>query len=266
MTTTTDPVLLTVSTEGVAVVTLNRPEKKNAFSGDMIAQLIEVFSTLKTQDHVRLVFLRGAGGTFSAGADLDWMRAAADYTEAENRADARELGQMLHALYTLPQATCAIVEGAAMGGGAGLVAACDLAVGLEGAVFSFSEAKLGLIPAVISPYVTQAIGPRNARACFVTARRFDASQALLMGLLTDVAMDLNALDALIERISVDVLASAPGAVAACKQLVEDVWAARIDETVIEDTARRIAARRISEEGREGIAAFLDKRKAVWNDA
>ena len=146
MTTEADIVTLSVSTEGVAVVTLNRPAKKNAFSGQMIADLTEIFTTLRTQDHVRLVFLRGAGGTFSAGADLEWMRAASGYTEAENREDARDLARMLRALYTLPQATCAVVEGAAMGGGAGLIAACDLAVGTVDTKFCFSEARLGLIP------------------------------------------------------------------------------------------------------------------------
>jgi methylglutaconyl-CoA hydratase len=263
MTTQIDTVTLSVSTEGVAVVTLNRPAKKNAFSGQMIADLTEVFTTLKTQDHVRLVFLRGAGGTFSAGADLEWMKAATDYTEAENREDARDLARMLRALYTLPQATCAVVEGAAMGGGAGLIAACDLAVGTVDTKFCFSEARLGLIPAVISPYVTQAIGPRAARALFTTARVFDGSTALMIGLLTEAVNTAADLEAVIERISKDVLACAPGAVADCKTLIEAVWAAALDDSVIEDTARRIAARRVSDEGREGILAFLEKRKPNW---
>ncbi|KAK0341169.1 hypothetical protein LTR94_027517, partial [Friedmanniomyces endolithicus] len=172
-----DLVQIRSTAEGAVFVTINRPAKKNAFDAAVIAALYEAFETLQGADHVRVVFIRGAGGNFSAGADLNWMGEAAKWSEAENRQDALVLAKMLKALHDVPALTVAIVEGAAMGGGAGIVAACDMAVAVEGARFAFSEVKLGLIPATIAPYVVEAIGARRARQLFLTANSFDADYA-----------------------------------------------------------------------------------------
>lgn len=258
-----DAVLLEVTPGGAATVTINRPGKKNAFDEDTIAALHDRFETLRTADHVRVVFLTGAGGAFSAGADLDWMKRATLFTEADNREDALALAKMLKALHDLPQLTVALVDGPAFGGGAGLVAACDLAVATETASFAFSEVKLGLTPATISPYVIEAIGPRNAKVLFATGRVFRAADALKWGLVQEVVPDAAAFDTIKTVLSEAVRACAPGAVGDAKQLVRDVAGARIDEALMHDTARRIAARRVSEEGREGVAAFLEKRKPNW---
>jgi len=253
-------VLLEVDEAGVAQVTLNRPSKRNAFDAAVIAGLHRTFETLHGSDHVRAVFLRGAGGTFSAGADLDWMREQANQPEADNRADAMNLARMLKALHDVPALTVALVEGAAMGGGAGLVAACDMAIARPDASFAFSEVRLGLTPATISPYVVAAIGPRRARALFATGARFDAEFARQIGLVDEIAEDL---DAERRRLAAVMTACAPGAVADAKRLVDYVQGRSIDRGLMEETARRIAARRSSEEGREGLAAFLERRKASW---
>jgi methylglutaconyl-CoA hydratase len=212
---------------------------------------------------VRIVFLRGAGGAFSAGADLEWMRSAADWTVAENRADALLLAEMLLALRELPQFTVALVEGPAFGGGAGLVAACDYAVAAPDAKFSFSEVKLGLVAATISPHVVAAIGPRRAKSLFATGRIFDAAFAEKIGLVDEVVAAAADLDDAMERLSTEIMACAPGAVAASKALVDDIAGLPIDEELLEETARLIADRRASEEGQEGVRAFLDKRKPGW---
>jgi methylglutaconyl-CoA hydratase len=207
-----------------------------------------------------VVFLRGAGATFSAGADLDWMRAQADASESDNRADAMELARMLKALHDVPALTVALIQGAAMGGGAGLVAACDMAVATPDAQFAFSEVKLGLTPATISPYVVQAVGPRRARMLFATGRRFDAEDALRFGLIDEVEPDLAAAQ---ERIAAEMTACAPEAVGEAKRLVDLVHGTRIDRGLLEETARRIAARRATTEGREGTTAFLERRRPSW---
>ena len=253
-------VQLSVTPDGVAEVLIARPEKKNAFNAEIIAGLHRAFETLHGADNVRVVFLRGAGGVFSAGADLDWMREQAEAPEADNRADAMHLAQMLKALHDVPALTVAVVEGPAMGGGAGLVAACDMAIAARSASFAFSEVKLGLTPATISPYVVAAIGPRQARALFATGRRFGADEALRIGLVHEVAEDIEAAQA---QIAADMDACAPGAVAEAKRLVDYVQGRSIDRGVMEETARRIAARRASDEGREGLAAFLGRRKPSW---
>lgn len=256
-----DPsVQLSVSASGVAVVLLNRPNKRNAFNAEMIAGLHQAFETLHGADTVRAVFLRGVGGTFSAGGDLDWMRAQADASEGDNRVDALRLARMLKALHDVPALTVALVEGLAMGGGAGLVAACDAAAAAPDAVFAFSEVKLGLTPATISPYVVAAVGPRRARALFATGRRFGAEEALRYGLVDEIAPDLDAVQA---RIAGEMIACAPGAVGEAKRLVDLVHGARIDRGLMEETARRIAHVRAGAEGREGIRAFLERRKPSW---
>lgn len=260
---TANLVRLDATGAGAVTVTLNRPERKNAFDADLISALEEAFRTLHGQEHVRVVFLRGAGGTFSAGADLDWMRAAAERTEADNRADAFEMAKMLKALWDIPALTVALVEGGAFGGGAGLAAACDLAVATAGARFSFSEVKLGLVAATISPYVVQAIGPRAARGLFATGRIFDAAHAEKIGLVTEVVADAAALDAARDRIAREILACAPGAVADSKRLVSDVFGRPIDHHLMDLTAHRIAQARVGEEGQEGVRAFLERRKPSW---
>jgi methylglutaconyl-CoA hydratase len=249
--------------EGLATVTLNRPERKNAFDAELIAALSETFETLQGAEGVRVVFIRGAGGMFSAGADLDWMREAAELTEADNRTDAMNLAKMLKRLWDLPQLTVALVEGGAFGGGVGLAAACDMAIAVEGARFSFSEVKLGLIPATISPYVVAAIGPRAARALFATARIFDAAEAQRLGLVSEVVADAAALDAAAARIGGEMMACAPGAVAESKLLVDEVYGKQIDHGIMEETSRRIARARVGEEGQEGVRAFLEGAQPSW---
>lgn len=260
---TTDLVHISATVGGAVTLTINRPGRKNAFDDDLISALREAFDTLAGAEGVRVVFIRGAGGTFSAGADLDWMRAAVDRSEADNRADAMELAKMLMALHNLPPLTVALVEGGAFGGGGGLVAACDLAVATADAKFSFSEVKLGLIAATISPYVIEAVGPRTARALFATARIFDAAHAEKIGLVGEVVADTAGLQAAAHRISREMVACAPGAVEASKRLVADVAGRVIDRDLMELTAHRIAAARVSEEGQEGVRAFLERRKAAW---
>ncbi|RZI99362.1 MAG: enoyl-CoA hydratase/isomerase family protein [Brevundimonas sp.] len=248
--------------DGVVFITINRPEKKNAFDAPTIAALYEAFETLHGADKVRIVFLRGAGGTFSAGADLSWMRDAADWSESDNRDDAMGLAKMLKALHDVPALTVAIVEGAAMGGGAGIVAACDMAVAVEGARFAFSEVKLGLIPATIAPYVIEAVGARRARQLFLTANAFDADYAAHAGLI-DLVLPEGSVDEFISMLSDSLTANAPGAMGDAKRLVHDVAGHKIDHGLMEETAKRIARARVSAEGQEGVRAFLDKRKASW---
>jgi len=211
---------------------------------------------------VRAVVLAGAGRSFSAGADLNWMRRTADYSEVENLADARALAGLMRTLDRLPKPTVALVQGAAYGGGVGLVACCDIAVASTAAVFSLSEVRLGLLPSVISPYVVDAIGPRAARRYFLTAERFDAAEARRLGLVHEVVApeDLEAAGA---RVLAALAECGPAAQAASKALVARVARGPIDDAMVEDTARRIAALRATPEGREGVMAFLEKRKPSW---
>jgi len=259
-----DPALMEETPEGIAVITLNRPAKRNAFDELMIANLSEHFETLKGADRVRAVFIRGAGETFCAGADIDWMKRGGERSESENEADALDLARMLKKLHDLPQLTVALVQGAAMGGGGGLVAACDVAVAVKSAKFRFSEVRLGLTPATISPYVIEAIGPRMARALFASAEGFDGAYAEKIGLVQYTVDDEAGLASMMEHLSELALAAAPGAVADSKALVRYVAEHDIDEHLLKETARRIAKRRASSEGREGLKAFLEKRKPEWN--
>ncbi len=258
-----DPVELETSPEGVAVVRLNRPARRNAFDESLIATATDIFRTLKSADHVRFVALMGAGETFCAGADLDWMKRQGGHSQADNEADALALAEMLKALHDLPQFTCAFVQGAAMGGGAGLVAAADYAVAVAGATFRFSEVRLGLTPATISPYVIEAIGARAARGLFASALPFDATRALALGLVQEVVADLDALHGAFKRLSGLALENAPGAVADAKSLVVEVAGRPLDHGLMRHTAKAIAARRASVEGQEGLAAFLAKRRPLW---
>ncbi len=256
-------VLLDSTRAGVAVVTLNRPKVHNAFNPDVINALSGVFEELRGADHVRVVMIQGAGPSFSAGADLAWMRAAADYTKGDNREDAGDMAGMLHKLATLPQVTIALVHGAAMAGGCGILSACDMAIATKTASFALSEVRLGIIPAVISPYVIRAIGPRAAHRYFLTAERFDAATALALGLVHIVVEDNDALAKESERLVKQIFSCAPGAINAAKELIAAVAGKPIDHHVISDTARRIAERRSSDEAKEGLSAFLEKRKPKW---
>ena len=259
-----DPSLVQIDStpEGIVFITINRPEKKNAFDAATIAALREAFETLHGADHIRAVFLRGAGGTFSAGADLSWMRDAVEWSESDNRDDAMGLARMLKALHDIPALTVALVEGAAMGGGAGLVAACDMAVAVEGSRFAFSEVKLGLIPATIAPYVIEAVGARKARQLFLSANIFDADYAAHVGLI-DMVLPEGSVEEFISMLTDSLTANAPGAMGEAKRLVHDLAGRHLDHGLMEETARRIARARVSAEGQEGVRAFLDKRPPRW---
>ena len=258
-----DLVRIDSTADGVVFVTINRPDRRNAFDAPTIAALYEAFETLQGADHVRVVFIRGAGGTFSAGADLAWMADAARWSESDNRDDAMGLAKMLKALHDVPALTVAIVEGAAMGGGAGIVAACDMAVAVKGTKFAFSEVKLGLIPGTIAPYVVEAVGARTARALFMTADLFDADAAKAFGLIGHVLDSAAEIDGFIAGLASSMKACAPGAVGDAKRLVNHVAGHRIDHALMEETAKRIARARVSPEGQEGVRAFLDKLKPGW---
>lgn len=258
-------VSLEATPEGAVTVTMNRPEKKNAFNAELIGALRETFETLRDQEALRVVFVQGAGGTFSAGADLEWMRDAVDFTEEDNRDDAMRMAVMLKHLYDIPALTVALVEGGAFGGGVGLAAACDMAIAVNGAKFAFSEVKLGLVAATISPYVVAAIGPRRARRLFSTGEVFSAEQALAFGLVDEVVDGAEALAAAKQRIAGQMLACAPGAVEASKQLVAHIIGRHLDQALMDHTARLIAARRVSDEGQAGVRAFLDGKKAPWTE-
>jgi methylglutaconyl-CoA hydratase len=258
-----DLVKFEATPEGLAVITLNRPDVHNAFNAELIAELTDAFAMLAGQTSIRMVILRGAGKSFSAGADLNWMKRAASQTKKENEEDAMQLAEMLRALYELPQMTLALVQGAAIGGGLGLIAACDVAVALKGTTFRFSEVRLGLTPATISPFVIEAIGPRWARALFTTAESFDAAYAEKIGLVQYVAETEAEMTQLEEYLAGLVFSAAPGAVDDAKRLVRAVTGEVINRDLSRKTADAIAARRASDEGKEGVGAFLEKRPPVW---
>lgn len=251
---------LDATADGVVIVTLNSPATKNAFNAEVIAALSQTFQTLKEADGVRIVFVRGAGGTFSAGADLRWMASAVDLPEHDNRDDALAMARMLNTLYAIPALTVALIEGGAYGGGTGLAAACDIAVATPDAKFSFSEVRLGIIPATISPYIVRAIGPRNARALFATGRVFDAAYAEKIGLISEISADL---DVVMARLATEIRSSAPGAVGEAKKLVDLVYGQEINGKLMEETAKRIARARVGDEGQEGVRAFIAGAKPSW---
>jgi methylglutaconyl-CoA hydratase len=246
----------------VARLRLNRPDLHNAFDAELITALTTALSQLGSDPGVRVVVLEGAGASFSAGADLNWMRGMASASEAENRDDALALARLLRTLDELPKPTIASVHGAAFGGGVGLIAACDIAIGVSEAKFGLTESKLGLLPAVISPYVIAAIGARQARRWFTTAEIFIADEARRIGLLHDV-VNATALDTAVQR-QVDLLLKVgPIAAATAKSLVRRVAAGGDGEALDAANAGLIAKLRVSPEGQEGLSAFLDKRKPAW---
>jgi methylglutaconyl-CoA hydratase len=246
----------------VAEVWLNRPEVRNAFNDGVITELTEAFRTLGSDADLRAIVLGGHGKAFCAGADLGWMRAMADYSWQQNHEDAARLAEMLWAIWSCPVPVVGRVHGDCYAGGLGLAAACDVLLASDNVHFCLSEAKLGLLPATIAPYVVRAMGEQAARRYFVTAERFSAAQAQAMGFVHEVVA-ADALDAKVTEVVAALVANGPAAVKACKQLVKDVAAVPITPALRDDTARRIADIRASSEGREGVQAFLNKRDPSW---
>jgi methylglutaconyl-CoA hydratase len=246
----------------VVQVWLNRPDVRNAFNHDVIQELTDTFKALGTEPDLRAIVLGGHGKAFCAGADLSWMRAMADYTWAQNHADAAALAEMLWTLWCCPVPIVGRIHGDCYAGGVGLAAVCDVLVAAEGMHFCLSEAKLGLLPATIGPYVVRAMGEQAARRYFVTAERLSAAQAARLGLVHEVVVT-EKLDTEVSAIVASIVANGPAAVKACKQLIQDVAGRPIDAALREDTARRIADIRASAEGREGVQAFLNKREPSW---
>ncbi len=246
----------------VAEVWLNRPEVRNAFNDGVITELTQAFTTLGAEAELRAIVLGGHGKAFCAGADLSWMRAMADYSWQQNKADASALAQMLWAVWSCPVPVVGRIHGDCYAGGVGLAAVCDVLVAAEGLHFCLSEARLGLLPATIGPYVVRALGEQAARRYFITAERFSAAQALALGFVHEV-VPADALDATVAQIVAALVANGPAAVRACKQLVKDVAGAPLDAALRDNTARRIADIRASAEGKEGVMAFLNKREPSW---
>lgn len=257
-----DYLLTHIDEQGVATLTMNRPEVHNAFDDSLIAALIATLKELEANPAVRVLVLAAAGKSYSAGADLGWMRRMADYGREENLSDAEELAELMRRLDRFSKPTVALVQGAAYGGGVGLVACCDTVIASSRASFCLSEVKLGLIPAVISPYVVAAIGARAARRYFLSAERFGAEEAHRLNLVHEV-VDPEELGQRGAEFCEGLLKNGPAAMAAAKELVAAVARGPIDESMIRDTAERIADTRASAEGRDGLSAFLEKRQPGW---
>ena len=253
--------LLEVSA-GVAVVVLDRPEVRNAFNEALIAEITQNFEQLGKRDDIRCIVLAANGTAFCAGADLNWMRSMADYSYEQNLADAGKLAAMMRTVYECPKPTIACIQGDVYAGGMGLVAACDMAVSVDTANFCLSEVKLGLVPSTISPYVIRAMGARAAHRYFLTAERFSAAEALRIGFVHEVVA-ADALDAKVAELSNASVNAGPAAVKLCKKLVQDVAGHDITPELVNMTIASIADVRVSPEGREGLLAFLHKRKPNW---
>jgi methylglutaconyl-CoA hydratase len=254
---------LTIADHGaVRTLTLSRPDVRNAFNDEVIAELKNAFIDAGLAADVRCVVLAAEGPAFCAGADLNWMRRMADYTRDENLADAGQLAAMLRAIYECPKPTIARVQGDVFAGGVGLVAACDMAVSVDTAAYCLSEVKLGLIPATISPYVIRAMGARASHRYFLTAERFSAAEAHRVGLVHGVVA-ADALDAKVAELTSALVSASPNAVRACKRLVQDVAEREIDDALVAHTVAGIADIRSSAEGKEGVQSFLQKRKPSW---
>lgn len=258
----TDVVLMDV-VDGVATITLNRPDTHNAFDEYVIAALSGKLDVLRLEKSVHVLVLRGAGKSFSAGADLNWMKRAAGFTEEQNKSDALALAEMLHKLYSLPVVTIACVQGAAMGGGLGLSSCCDIVIADKDALFALSEVKLGLIPATIAPYVLRAMGERHARRYFQTGERFSGQRAYEIGFVHEVVSGADEMESCLGGILKAVSANGPHAMKEAKKLCLDLAGERLTPELMNDTASRIARTRAGMEAKEGLSAFLDKRKAEW---
>lgn len=253
--------LSSLDNRGIATLSLNRPDVHNAFDDGLIAELNAAIAAYSKHPDVRLLVIRGEGKSFSAGADLGWMKRMASYSREDNLADARELERLMRSLHEFPKPTLAIVQGAAFGGAVGLVSCCDIAIASDNASFSLSEAKLGLAPAVISPYVIAAIGARQAARYFLTAERFSAETAKMLGLVQEVTSP-DALEQCAGNMIDTLLANGPIALMACKALIRQVAAATSPE-IAAYTTELIANLRTSQEGQEGLTAFFDKRAPAW---
>lgn len=259
-----EAVLRVAHRAGVARVTLDRPDVRNAFNAELIGELHRTFDALAHDDNVRTVVLDGSGKTFCGGADVNWMRASLDLGEAENERDALAMADMFRAIDRCPKPVIGRIHGAALGGGAGLAAVCDIVVASADTVFGFTETKLGIIPAVISPFVLAKIGVSHARALFLTGERFDAERARQIGLVHHVAQDTTQLDVHVEALIVELHGAGPGAVTAAKRLIGMVRDAADDDAARLATAQAIARQRTTPEGQEGLRAFLERRPASWN--
>lgn len=255
--------ILTEIRNGIGTITLNRADRHNAFDAQTFAELSAAFAAFDADPAVRVVVLASTGKSFCAGADLHWMKAAAAQGFDDNLADARHLAGMLQRLATMSKPTIARVQGPAYGGGVGVIAACDIAMAVQDARFALTEVRLGIIPAAISPHVIAAIGVRQARRYMLSAESFSAAEAYAMGLLHEVVADATALNAAVERMSGELLKNGSQALAACKELIATVAHQPLTPELIEDTARRIATIRASDEAREGMAAFFERRSPDW---
>lgn len=259
----TNDLILTSAEKGIATLIINRPEAHNAFDEHVIASLSGKLDALQIERDVHTVVLRGAGKSFSAGADLNWMKRAATFTDQQNKGDALTLAAMLNKLYTLPKTTIACVQGVAMGGGLGLVACCDIVITQADTLFSLSEVKLGLIPATIAPYVLRAIGERQCRRYFQTAERFNGETAKAIGLAHEVVANDDEMESKLAVIIEALNANAPFARGEAKKLALELAGKPLDQNLMNDTASRIAQIRAGAEAKEGLNAFLEKRKPSW---
>ena len=255
-------VLYTISDNGVATVTFNNAEKHNAFDDTIIKTLTDIFNDIAKRDDIKVMVLAANGKSFSAGADLSWMKRMASYSYEDNLKDANKLAEMLKALNFLPQATIAKIQGAAFGGAVGLASCCDIVIASNKASFCLSEVKLGLIPATISPYVVNAIGLKASRRYFQKAERFFADKAMQIGLVDEV-VEHDELTAAVDKMITTLLSNSPAAMRQAKQLAFDVAYQAIDEQLLSDTSARIASIRVSNEGQEGLSAFFEKRSPAW---
>ncbi len=259
------PVRIEASRAGAVVITLARPEAQNRLTQALAGALREAFETLHGADHVRIAFVRGAGGHFCAGRDPQWLRDSADWTESDLREDARDLAHALKALRGAPALTVALVQGEAFGPGFGLAAACDLIVATPDARFGFPEIKLGLLPAIPAPYVVEALGARRASVLMQTGRLLDAQEALALGLVSEIVPDAAGFDAVMHRLAAEARGAAPNAAVAAKRLAWRVAGHALDHGLTDELARAFAAQRASDEGVEGVKAFLDGSAATWNN-
>ncbi len=250
------------SSKGIATITLNRPDVHNAFNEQVIADLYAAFDRAENDKSIRAVILRGEGKSFCAGGDLNWMRRVADYTFQQNVDDAMNLGKLLKKINFLAKPTISLVHGNAFGGGVGLTACCDIAIAEEGTQFCLSEVRIGIIPSIIAPYVIAAIGERQSRRYFMTAERFDAVKAAQIGLVHEVAPK-GGLDSVCEKVIAALWDGAPGAQARGKKLILEISKQKIDDALVRLTSERIAEARASEEGKEGLSAFLNKTEPTW---
>ncbi len=255
--------IITVVDESVGILTLNKPERHNAFDEQLVTEMTTGLLALEADPRVRVIVLSSTGKSFCAGADLHWMKKAASHTSQENLRDARNFARLMSTLNELTKPTIARVQGPAYGGGVGLIAACDIAVASYDALFALTEVKLGLLPAVVSPYVLAAIGERYCRRYMLSAERFSAAEAYRIGLVHEIVPGEEQLDEAVGEIVDSLLKNGPQALAECKALIRVIAGQPIDDSTVEETAQRVTRVRSSPEGKEGLAAFLEKRKPNW---